>query len=120
MGDSSEEWEPLFGTYGWLWISIAAVAVFVAYKLIQRRIDNAAEKRRHQEKWGQRPDESHEQWQVRVEIQREEDRKRQEEWDARARAREQSARRRLSRDLSRGHRDFDAPGGWGATGPDNG
>jgi len=118
---TEEEWEPALGTYGWLWITLAGIAVFVGYKYVQRRIDQAAERRRHEKKWGQRAEETEELWQLRVQRQKEDDLKQRQKWEARdrARARQQAARRsRRSTYNSRG--DFDPPGGWGAMGPDNG
>ena len=120
QSEPQDEWEPLLGTYGWVWISLTGVALFIGYKVFQRRREEASKRQQHEEKWGQRPEESNEQWQVRVERQLAEDRQRRAEWDARARAGEQAARSRLSRDMARGSREFDPPGGWGATGPDNG
>ena len=88
---SEEEWEPALGTYGWLWITLAGTAGFVGYKFVRRRMDQTEALRRHEEIWGQRPDETE----------------------------DQTARRsRRSAYNSRG--DFDPPGGWGAMGPDNG
>ena len=118
---SEEEWEPALGTYGWLWITLAGIAGFVGYKFVRRRMDQAEALRRHEEIWGQRSDETEEQWKARVQSQKDEELKRKREWEARARTRasEQTARRsRRSAYNSRG--DFDPPGGWGAMGPDNG
>lgn len=116
-----DEWEPALGTYGWLWITLAGIAVFIGYKYVQRRIDQAAERRRHEERWGQRPEETEEQWQLRVQRQKEDDLKQRQEWEARDRARaRQQAARRSRRSAYNSHGDFDPPGGWGAMGPDNG
>jgi len=30
------EWEPVLGEYGWLWILILGVAIFIGYKLVQQ------------------------------------------------------------------------------------
>ena len=118
---SEEEWEPALGTYGWLWITLAGTAGFVGYKFVRRWMDQTEALRRHEEIWGQRPDETEEQWKARVQSQKDEELKRNREWEARSktRASEQTARRsRRSAYNSRG--DFDPPGGWGAMGPDNG
>lgn len=118
---SEEEWEPALGTYGWLWITLAGIEGFVGYKFVRRRMNQAEALRQHEEIWGQRLDETEEQWKARVQSQKDEELKRKREWEARARTRasEQTARRsRRSAYNSRG--DFDPPGGWGAMGPDNG
>jgi flagellar biosynthesis/type III secretory pathway M-ring protein FliF/YscJ len=118
---TEEEWEPALGTYGWLWVTLAGIAVFVGYKFVQRRIDQAAERRRHEERWGQRPEETEEQWQLRVQRQKEDDLKQRQEWEARERARaRQQATRRSRGSVYNSRGDFDPPGGWGAMGPDNG
>lgn len=118
---SEEEWEPALGTYGWLWITMAGIAGFVGYKFVRRRMDQAEALRRHDEIWGQRPDETEEQWKARVQSQKDEELKRNREWEARARLRaSQQKARRSNRSAYNSRGDFDPPGGWGAMGPDNG
>ena len=114
---SEEEWEPALGTYGWLWITLAGIAGFVGYKLVRRRMDQAEALRQYD----QRPDESEEQWKSRVQSQKDEELKRNRVREARSRLRaSQQAGRRSERSAHSSRGDFDPPGGWGATGPDNG
>jgi hypothetical protein len=118
---SEEGWEPAFGTYGWLWITLVGIAGFMGYKLVRRRMDQAEELRRHEKIWGQRPDETEAQWKVRVQSQKDEELKRNQEWEAEARTRaSQRIYRRSNRSAYNSRGDFDPPGGWGAMGPDNG
>lgn len=113
----NEEWEPAFGTYGWLWITLAGIAVFTGYKFVRRRIDQAESERRHEKIWGRRQGETEEHWSVRVQRQKDEELKLEHQWDARAR---EQANRRPRRSTYNSRGDFDPPGGWGAMGPDNG
>jgi hypothetical protein len=86
-------------------------------------MDQAEALRRHEAIWGQRSGETGEQWKVRVQSQKDEELKRNQEWEAEAKARAGSSKRmyrRSERSAYNSRGDFDPPGGWGAMGPDNG
>jgi hypothetical protein len=112
------EWEPAFGEFGWLWISLGALAIFIAYKLFQRNREQERARIEHEKQWGQRDGESTEDWQSRVKLQEEEIENWRREREIKAqRNREQSLTRRSRRSVYNDRGDFDPPGGWGAMGP---
>jgi len=112
-----EDMEPLLGTYGWVWVLMVGVGLFALYKRYQRKKEKAEAEKLHQHIWGQRPGETVDAWQARLE-QQELERK---EWERRANERRARRSTRNSRGTSyNGRGDFDPPGGWGGMGPDMG
>jgi len=114
------EWEPALGEYGWLWILILGVAIFVGYKLVQRRREQEEERLRHERMWGQHEGESTEQWQARIKKQEEdiEKWKRERQMKASMRQSRNQNQKRRSRSSAYNERgEFDPPGGWGGMGP---
>lgn len=112
-----EDLEPALGTYGWVWILLVGVALFALYKWYQRKKDKAEAEARYQFIWGQRPDETVEVWQERIEQLQAKQK------ELARKNHERAIRRgsRSSRRTSYNHRgDFDPPGGWGGMGPDAG
>jgi hypothetical protein len=115
--NSDQEIEPALGTYGWVWLLLIGLGLFVLYKRYQRKKDKAEAEARHQFMWGQRPGETIEVWQERVEQLE----NRQKEWERKERERASRPATRRARVSSYNHRgDFDPPGGWGGMGPDMG
>jgi hypothetical protein len=112
-----EDLEPALGTYGWVWILLAGVVLFAIYKWYQRKKDKAEAEARRQFIWEQRPGETVEVWQERLEQLQ----NRQKEWERKEKERSDRRASRSSRGTSYNHRgDFDPPGGWGGMGPDVG
>lgn len=106
------EWEPALGTYGWVWVMLGLIVVVGGFKY---RRDQEESRRRFEELWKRRPEESDEQFRRRVAEEQNELRRR------RAAERGASPRYRSSgRSSQSRRREFDPPGGWGAAGPDMG
>ena len=109
------EWEPALGTYGWLWVTIALIVVVGGFKYRRYRHDKEESRRRDEELWKRRPDESDVDFNERVRREREEIRRRRAAQNHPAPGYRTSGRSSNNR-----RREFDPPGGWGATGPDMG
>lgn len=109
------EWEPALGTYGWVWVMLGLIVVVGGFKYRRYRRDQEESRRRFEELWKRRPEESDEQFRRRVAEEQNELRRR------RAAERGASPRYRSSgRSSQSRRREFDPPGGWGAAGPDMG
>jgi hypothetical protein len=112
------EWEPALGEYGWLWILMVGSAIFIGYKVIQRRRYQEDARQRHEWMWGQREGESTEEWQTRVTKQEEDREKWKREREQKATSRQAQTHKRRSRGSVFNERgEFDPPGGWGGMGP---
>lgn len=111
---SQTEWEPAFGEYGWLWISLVILASYIV--IIRIRNNRSRERARvsYEAIWGQREGESIKEWKTRVksmEVEIASDDKRR-----RLRVEEKNKQWAATRG-TRGRGDFEPPGGWGAMGP---
>jgi hypothetical protein len=114
------EWEPVLGEYGWLWILILGVAIFIGYTLVQQRREQEEERLRRERMWGQHEGESTEQWQARVKKQEEDIEKWKRERQMKAlmrQSRNQNQKRRSRGSVYNERGEFDPPGGWGGMGP---
>ena len=89
LADSTTRDQPALGQYGWVWVLIIGIGLWVAYIRLQRQ----REKR-----------------ESRFDSSRIADEQRRARWAA------ERNRRRYSDPRGRS-RDFDPPGGWGAMGP---
>jgi hypothetical protein len=108
---------PALGQYGWVWISVIGIGLWVAYKRMQHLHHKREARRRHDYLWGHREGESVEEWQSRVVKLRDDlERSRRAEELRKLRMKFDHKQRRY-REPHRSHRDFDPPGGWGAMGP---
>lgn len=112
------EWEPAFGEFGWLWVSLGAITIFIAFRLFQRNREQERVRIAHQKRWGQRDGESTKDWQSRVKLQEEEIENRRREHEIKVQQnREQAVTRGSRRSVYNDRGEFDPPGGWGAMGP---
>ena len=109
------EWEPALGTYGWVWVMLGLIVMVGGFKYRRYRRDREESRRRFEEFWKRRPDESDEQFHRRVVEEKNERRRRRA-----AQNRSSPGYRTSGRSSTNHRREFDPPGGWGATGPDMG
>ena len=119
FADSTTRDQPALGEYGWVWVSIVGIGLWVAYIRLQRQREKRESQRHYERIWGQREDETVEEWQARTaQLRKDIEQSRIADEQRRARMAAERNRRRYSDRRRSSSRDFDPPGGWGAMGPD--
>jgi len=66
FADSTTRDQPALGEYGWVWVSIVGIGQLVLHIRLQRQPEKLEAQRDYERLWGQRENETVEEWQART------------------------------------------------------